>query len=700
MAGAVRLRNIIFCAVTIFYVIAANGQSPDFLQKRVDWYEQKFGKGNVFTQQIDIQRALLLKDTLLQGGLYHLVAEQYKTIGKMYQYIGHMGSAERSFLEAVRFGQLGKDSVWVAKTCSRLGGFYTTENRNFLALEWQQKALSLLEKYDTTRKAIPEVYNDISKAYIQLGELETAEQYLEKSLALKKELKDTFKLGIISTLYADIYRLKGDYAKAESFYIKDIPKRKKQKNYEGLVISYLGLGDTYMEWKKYDEAEKTYLLALQAADTIKRYRTIGLSLVKLGQLYMATGRDQDASAVFNRAIKECTQVDSRDYQLTAYLSMYKLYKKRNDVGEALRFLEKYTEVNQLHTAESMTLKSEDLTAAIELKERENELRRMDIENRKNAQTRQVLTMGIVLLLLLSGFLIYLFFTRNKILASLEKEQAQTKMLLAEKEELLKNLEESHHHLVHTEKMASIGVMTAGIAHELNNPVSSMHACAEALTMDYEELLPLFTALVGMKKSETTDFVKIEEIIQNTDLENIMLECKTLLNTMTNGSQRTSDIILGLKTFVRDGGDIKQSYKPEEGLDAALTLLHHKMKDKINVDKHYAFGQLITCNVSKINQVFLNILDNAVQAMPQTGKIRIQTSMEGQYCCIKISDNGPGMDETTQKKIFEPFFTTKEVGKGTGLGLAISYAIIKEHQGDILVESATGEGTTFTILLPL
>ncbi len=676
---------------------------PGYFEKRVQDFDKKYGKGNTSTKREDLSSALVLRDTLRLYKRFDLLADLSKTIGKMHQQLGLMGGAERSFQEAIKAGRVGKDSLWMAATYARLGSFYATENRNFLSLEYQMRALLLYEKYDRKRSEIPEVYNDIARAYIQLGELETASNFLEKSLALKKSLRDTMRIGIITTLYADIYRLQKNYAQAEAFYLKDIPKRKAKKNYEGLVISYLGLGDTYLEWKKYDKAEATYLLALQAADTIKRYRTIGLSLVKLGNLYKESQQYYRAEKFYNRAIKECTQVDSRVYQLSAYEALYDMHKKSGRIEAALQYLEKYKEVNDINTKESLQLKAEDMKAAYELKERENEVLRLDKENKKNKQIRQILIAGIVILLLLSTFLIVLFYARNKALKLLSDEQGQTQKLLSEKEKLLSHLNETHHQLVHSEKMASIGVMTAGIAHELNNPVSSMHASAEALKMDYEELSPLFEVLIQINKNPDADIKDLDRLIHylnNLDLKNFNAELQSLLQIIMNGSQRTAEIIQGLKTFARDTGPEKIDYKIENGIDAALTLLHHKTKDIISIEKKYLFGGYVKCQVSKINQVFLNMLDNAIQAIRGAGKIKIETILEGNHCLISITDTGMGMDKETQNKVFEPFFTTKDIGKGTGLGLAISYAIIKEHGGDITVDSEPGSGTTFIIKLPL
>lgn len=676
-------------------------QEKSYFESRTLYFKDNFAKGNILAKKSDLIVALKFKDSLYKINRSDLLAEHMLTVGKMYQRMGQMTSAEGAFQAGLRLGRNSKDSIWVAKAYSRIGGFYALENRNFKALDYQMKSLSLFEKFAKEKIYLPDVYNEIANAYIQMGELKTAEQYLEKSLKLKKELKDTLRLGIINNMYADIYRQRGDYAKAEQFYLNDLPKREKQKNYEGAILSYLGLGDTYLGWKKYEKAESIFLKALSIADTIKRPRFIGISLVKLGELYLNIGRKPDAERVFKRAINECTQVDSRIYQLAAYKSMYKLYKDNNQLNEAIYYLEKYLEINQIYSDEAFELKAEDMTAAYELRQKEEDLLRLTTENNKNAQIQKILTLGLVLLIVLSSFLIFLYSGRNTALKKLFQEQQNTKNLLREKEMLLENLESSHHQLVHSEKMASIGVMTAGIAHELNNPVGSIHASAEALKMDYDDLVPLFKVLDHIKKTnDQAHWDNLLYLLKDIDIKYLSAELETLLNTVMNGSVRTSQIIQGLKTFTRDSGDTKEPYFIEDGLDAALTLLHHKFKDQITIKKQYEFGKTLLCNGSKLNQVFLNVLDNAIQALSGEGIISIATKEDNNYCIIKISDNGHGMDTTTQKSIFQPFFTTKEIGKGTGLGLAISYAIVKDHQGEMQVISAPGQGTAITISIPI
>ncbi|MBK8604965.1 MAG: hypothetical protein IPN87_18545 [Saprospiraceae bacterium] len=251
---------------------------------------------------------------------------------------------------------------------------------------------------------------------------------------------------------------------------------------------------------------------------------------------------------------------------------------------------------------------------------------LDIENKKTKQIQSMLIAGMFLLVILSCFLVLLFRSRNKALKILHVEQDNMSVLLLEKGNLLRNLQQTHHKLVHSEKMASLGVMTAGIAHEINNPVSSIHASAEALQMDINEIEPIldFLSNLNKKQIQDEDLWQLKHLLSNIDITYLSTELKLLLGTLTNSAQRTSDIIRGLKTFSRDDNESKVSYKIEDGIDVALTILKHKMGENVIVNKSYEFRENIICQVSKINQVLLNILDNAIQALPKGGIITIET----------------------------------------------------------------------------
>ncbi len=257
-------------------------------------------------------------------------------------------------------------------------------------------------------------------------------------------------------------------------------------------------------------------------------------------------------------------------------------------------------------------------------------------------------------------------------------------------------------LVEAEKMASLGVLTAGVAHEINNPVNFVSAGIESLISSYgdiKEILNLYFQLNPTKN----DPELWNEIIQNKKaLENdeVLPEVEQLLKSIKTGAKRTAEIVKGLRNFTRlDENDMKRA-NLEEGIDNTLVILNNQLKNRIEVVRNYSGIPDINCFPGQLNQVFMNLIHNASQAIEGKGTITIATLVKNNQVHISISDSGSGMPEEVRAHIFEPFFTTKDVGKGTGLGLSIAYGIIEKHHGTIEVESEIDKGTTFHIALPI
>lgn len=275
----------------------------------------------------------------------------------------------------------------------------------------------------------------------------------------------------------------------------------------------------------------------------------------------------------------------------------------------------------------------------------------------------------------------------------------------------KELKETQTQLVSVEKMASLGQLTAGIAHEINNPINFVISNIKPLRRDVEELLQVL-AKYGEITNDTDLKEKLKEIDalkQTLDTDYVIEEINLLLKGIDEGAFRTSEIVKGLQSFSRlDESDLKR-VNIHEGIDATLILLNNNVvREKIQIIKDYdkALPQ-IECYPGKLNQVFMNIINNAIQALAAQknkqigeGKIIIQTRTEGNNVVISIKDNGIGIPEKIKSNIFEPFFTTKDVGSGTGLGLSIVFGIIQSHKGNIKVESEEGKGAEFIITLPI
>jgi hypothetical protein len=272
---------------------------------------------------------------------------------------------------------------------------------------------------------------------------------------------------------------------------------------------------------------------------------------------------------------------------------------------------------------------------------------------------------------------------------------------------LTTLKNAQAKLVDSEKMSSLGQLTAGIAHEINNPVNFITSNIKPLDRDIKDMLQIIGKYSEIKDAEgLEDKLKdIEAFKQEVDFDFLIEEVELLVKTIDDGAQRTSEIVKGLRNFSRvDEQDLKRG-DIHTGLDSTLMLLRNKL-DNINVTKNYGELPEIDCYMGKLNQVFMNIIGNGIHAMKANRKVHpkgelvLTTTEVGDNIQISIKDNGTGMDEETKNKIFEPFFTTKAVGQGTGLGLSIVFSIIYEsHNGKIEVNSVKGEGSEFVITLP-
>lgn len=275
-------------------------------------------------------------------------------------------------------------------------------------------------------------------------------------------------------------------------------------------------------------------------------------------------------------------------------------------------------------------------------------------------------------------------------------------------ETFKNLKDAQAQLVSSEKMASLGQLSAGIAHEINNPINFVMSNVNPLKRDISEIFELLEKYDELK-DENDLKVKLGKILKlrkDMDMDFLVKEVELLLNGIHEGALRTSEIVKGMSTFSGNDDTGYKNANIHKCIDSTLIVLNSVIKGNIAVVKKYDELPLIECNPGKLNQVFLNLLNNAAQSIKseknvnKKGIIRIQTQLLDNYIEIKISDNGAGIPEGYLTKIFDPFFTTKAVGEGTGLGLSIVNNIIKGHNGTISASSVKGEGAEFTIMLPL
>lgn len=284
---------------------------------------------------------------------------------------------------------------------------------------------------------------------------------------------------------------------------------------------------------------------------------------------------------------------------------------------------------------------------------------------------------------------------------------------------LSELGEATKKLVEVEKFASLGELTAGLAHEINNPVNYVQGNAILIRKIVGDLFKL-ESIREDQEARLREYLSngqdrnarelIEAILKESEKHKQQIEyaiikdeLAQLLDGLRHGVRRTSEIVKSLRIYSSAGNSVKTAFDLNQSVDSALTLLNHLIVGKVEVSKELGRIPKVNGNPGKVSQVIINVVSNAIQSIEEERKgvitVRTYLRREDQKVIVSISDNGPGIPEKVLPKIFDPFYTTKEVGTGTGLGLSISKGIVEEHEGEIRVQTKQGEGTTFIISLP-
>jgi len=284
---------------------------------------------------------------------------------------------------------------------------------------------------------------------------------------------------------------------------------------------------------------------------------------------------------------------------------------------------------------------------------------------------------------------------------LHDREERLRQNLAELESAHGRLQEMSRQLLQSEKLASIGQLAAGVAHEINNPIGFVNSNLGTLRKYVDQLLGLLDEYALLEPTIAPEQQEhINAAKQRADLDFMREDLTLLIAQSMEGAARVRRIVQDLRDFSRPAESEWQTVDLHIGLESTLNVANNEIKYKAKVVREYGDLPLIECLPFQLNQVFLNLLVNAAQAIVEHGVITVRTYSEGDWVSIAVTDTGCGMSAEVRDHIFEPFFTTKPVGKGTGLGLSVAYGIVEKHGGHIDVVSGPGQGSTFIVRLPV
>lgn len=523
----------------------------------------------------------------------------------------------------------------LARTLGSLGSIHVSTRHTKLALDELLPAIKLYEELEISDWYVAECLLGMGTVLMLAADYVPALSYLQRAFEVWQRSGDHAGQGRVLNMIGAVHEYLDEDDAALSAYERSYALfRSSPWRDASETFPLSNKAQIHIRREEYDVAREMLEQALQLATESKSLRGTSLALTALGGLYSnkATSFFNDAKA--EELLLRAVEVDRAGgfENEEALLHLSHVYELREDLARALEYHKRYTE---------LVLRMKDDSAQRRISEIETQRtiesarRETEIEHLRNVELKNALD---------------------------ELRAAQTQ-------------------LIHAEKMASLGQLTAGIAHEINNPINFIASSIGPLRRDLREY-------DGMKG-------------QGSEAEELRDEIVTLLSGIETGAHRTAEIVRSLRSFTRlDEGDIKL-VDLHEGLESTLTLLGTRLRDGVAIIKSFGDIPLVECKPGQINQVFMNIISNALDALEGRPDARIEiatTRADADHVAVRITDNGPGIPDDVRERLFEPFFTTKDVGKGTGLGLSISFGIVEQHHGTITV--ASDGGTSFIITLPL
>lgn len=608
---------------------------------------------------------------------------------------------KKNYREAQKHGDIvyqklvsGKNDYKKGKAAYALGNIYFKQNNYTEATNWYLRALKYYEQTDS-KYDIGITQENLGSIFLQTEQLNSASEYYNKSLQTAMEIKDS--IGIVSG-YSNmgiVYGHLQKYTEAFEQFGKAVNLALQLKDTSMLIEVLNNEGITFKKAGRYNEAVIGYQFCEKLIKARDPVDSVALSYVygNLGVVYTKMNQFNLAADYLQRSVDYSLKSNDNWLRSEGYNSFYELYYNRGDYKKSLDYHLKYIAIRDSMLSVEKNGQIEEMRAKYEADEKDLKIKNLDRENKANSQRQRIISyaiMGGLLLLVVIAFILYSRF--------LLKKKSNQKLEAANNElsKTLKDLKETQAQLIQQEKMASLGQLTAGIAHEIKNPLN---------------FVTNFSRL-------SIDLVKEMETATEKERAEITSDLNINLDKIHEHAMRVDGIISGMLLHSRNSSDEKQPVDVNALCDEFANLALHSMRasgDRFNCtltkDFAPALPKVIGVRVD-LSRVLLNLCTNALYAVKKRAEaaeqnkenyqpqITIITSTANGHVKIAVKDNGTGIPRDLLEKIFMPFFTTKPSGQGTGLGLYLSYDIIKAQGGEITVTSKPGEGAEFTILLPV
>ncbi|MEP1032624.1 tetratricopeptide repeat protein [Ekhidna sp.] len=618
--------------------------------------------------------------------------------GKVYKNLGLAYWRLDMYDSSMHYNMKGKhlaDSIGDHLLSSRL-----LNNMGLVYREKEQYALSLqtfLEVYEVQKETSDSL--SIAVSLMNIGDIhrrmknyEQALQFINQAIVIAGQINSemVFCWGYVFSIEPTFES--GNTEAAEVFFQRALDKCGAVKNFYHLSVAYVHHARILGSQKMYDQALDELMLALMLHQNQGNMKLQASTNIEIGKIFLEKENLKEAKNRFQMAFEIASNEKFLTELSNVYYYLAETYRLEKNFEMADRNFVLYHDVSKRLSEIQKGTELEAIAARNEIQQKENENSALRLESALQAEvisnqttkTRyfyMVISIAVLLILSLALF-IYVVNKKNRHLIRLndrivrksEELEMANEEVETKNEELLatlNKLQKTKEKLVETEKMASLGMLSAGVGHEINNPLNFI--------------------------KNSIQIIRNYKVESKNDEENY----DRFIKIIDDGVVRISSIVKNLENFTRPDAEVTELCNLTSIIEQCLEIMNHRTRDRIKIIKEISNAELsISGNKGKLHQAFLNIIFNAEQAISKEGTITIKIGEEGNFVIVSIRDNGQGMEEKILSKIMDPFYTTKNPGEGTGLGLWVTYNVIKNHNGIIDIQSEVGKGTECIVSLPL